>query len=135
MIVQAGQSELGRDLAAKTAEVVFTVQQDLNEARAFYADIKRRAGSYGREPQLIKVMPGLLAVVGESRNAAEEKLARIQALVHPELGLSRLSGMVGIDLSGYPEDGPLPHLAPSLEQQGRQKVVIDLARRENLTIR
>ena len=135
VIVQAGQSDLGRDLAAKTAEVIFTVQQDLNEAQKFYADIKRRATAIGREPQSIKVMPGLLAVVGETRDAAEERLARIQSLIHPELGLARLSGMVGIDLSDYPEDGPLPDLPPTLEQQGRQKVVYDLAQRENLTIR
>lgn len=135
VIVQAGQSSPGRDLAARTAEVVFTVQQDLGEAQDFYADIKRRAAAFGREPASIKVMPGLLPVVGATRQAAEERLARIQSLIDPEIGLARLSAMVGADLSGYPEDGPLPEIAPSVEQQGRQKVLIDLARRENLTIR
>ena len=135
VIVQAGQSEAGRDLAARTAEVIFTVQQDLDEARAFYADIKARAARIGRSPDAIKVMPGLLPVIGPTRSAAEEKLNRLQALIHPELGLARLSAMVGADLSEYPLDGPLPDLPPGREQQGRQKVIVDLARRENLTIR
>lgn len=135
VIVAAGQSEMGRDLAAEHAEVVFTVQQDFDEARAFYADIKRRAARHGRAPESIKVMPGVLPVVGRTRRAAEERLERIQSLIHPELGLARLSAILGADLSGYPLDGPLPALPPSAEQQGRQQVVIDLARRESLTIR
>ncbi len=135
IIVQAGQSEEGRALAARTAEVIFTVQQDLDEARAFYADIKARAVKYGRAPGSIKIMPGLLPVVGKTRKAAEERLERIQNLIDPELGLARLSALVGFDLSDFPVDGPLPEIPPAVEQQGRQRVVIDLARRENLTIR
>ena len=135
IIVQAGQSEQGRELAAETAEVIFTVQQDFDEARAFYADIKSRAAKFGREPGEINVMPGLLPVIGKTRRDAEEKLERLNSLIHPELGLTRLSGMVGMDLSPFPLDGPLPDIPPSQEQQGRQKVVIDLAQRENLSIR
>lgn len=135
VIVEAGQSELGRELAAETAEVVFTVQQDFDEARAFHADIKQRAGKFGRAPDEIKIMPGLLPVVGATKRAAEERLDRIQDLIHPELGLARLSNILGTDLSPYPVDGPLPEIPPAEEQQGRQQVVIDLARRENLTIR
>lgn len=135
IIVQAGQSEQGRELAAETAEVIFTVQQDFDEARAFYADIKARAAKFGRAPSDINVMPGLLPVIGKTRREAEERLDRINDLIHPELGLTRLSNILGMDLSPYPLDGPLPEIPPSEEQQGRQKVVIDLARRENLSIR
>jgi N-acetyl-S-(2-succino)cysteine monooxygenase len=135
IIVQAGQSEQGRALAAETAEVIFTVQQDLGEARAFYTDIKSRAATFGRAPGEINVMPGLLPVIGKTRRAAEERLDRINSLIDPELGLTRLSNILGMDLSPYPLDGPLPEIPPSVEQQGRQTVVIDLARRENLTIR
>jgi alkanesulfonate monooxygenase len=135
IMVQAGQSEQGRELAAETAEVIFTVQQDFDEARAFYADIKSRAEKFGRARGDINVMPGLLPVIGKTRRDAEERLERINALIHPELGLTRLSGMLGMDLSPFPLDGPLPDIPPTEEQRGRQKVVIDLARRENLTIR
>ncbi len=80
-------------------------------------------------------MPGVLAVVGETKRAAEAKYERLQSLIHPELGVATLSDMVGLDLSSYPLDGPLPEVPLTNTQQGRQRVVIDLARREGLTIR
>lgn len=134
VIVQAGQSEEGRTLAAQTAEVIFTVQQSVDEARTFYTDIKARAAAAGRAPGEILVMPGLLPVIGKTRQEAEEKLAEINALIHPDVGIDRLSNILGVDLSGYPLDGPLPKIPPGKEQQGRQKVVIDLARRTDMTI-
>jgi FMN-dependent oxidoreductase (nitrilotriacetate monooxygenase family) len=135
IIVEAGQSEEGRELAGATAEVVFSVQQDLGEAQAYYQDIKARAVKHGRDPGAIKVMPGLMPVVGATRQEAQDKLQRIQDFIHPDLGVKRLSAILGSDLSGFDLDGPLPNLAASLEQAGRQQVVIDMARRENLTIR
>ena len=66
VVVQAGQSDDGRELAAETAEVVFTVQQDLEAARAFYADIKRRAARYGRPPEAVKVLPGVMTVIARA---------------------------------------------------------------------
>jgi N-acetyl-S-(2-succino)cysteine monooxygenase len=134
VIVQAGQSEEGRTLAAQTAEVIFTVQQNFDDACAFYADIKSRAVAAGRAPEEILVMPGLLPVIGITRREAEEKLAEINALIHPDVGIDRLSNILGVDLSDYPLDGPLPEIPPGKEQQGRQKVVIDLARRTDMTI-
>ena len=134
VIVQAGQSEEGRTLAAQTAEVIFTVQQNFDDACAFYADIKSRAVAAGRAPKEILVMPGLLPVIGKTRREAEEKLAKINALIPPDVGIDRLSNILGVDLSDYPLDGPLPEIPPGKEQQGRQKVVIDLARRTDMTI-
>lgn len=135
VLVQTGQSDTGRAFAARFAEVIFTVQQDLGEARDFYADIKDRAASQGRPPDAVKIMPGLVPVVGATMAEAEEKYDRLQSLIHPDLGLSVLSHILGFDLTGYPVDGPLPDLPPSNAQQGRQKVVTELARRENLTLR
>ena len=91
VIVQAGQSDDGRDLAGETAEVTFTVQQDLDAGRAFYTDIKRRAAAYGRPPNAIKVMPGVMTVLGHTRAEAAEKYERLQALLAPELGIKDLS--------------------------------------------
>jgi len=135
VIVEAGQSDDGRDLAAETAEVVFTVQQDLEQARAFYQDVKRRAAAYGRGPDEVKIMPGLMTVVGRTRAEAEDKYARLQDLIQPELGLRQLSTYFGMDLSQFPIDGPVPEPNYANAERGRLKVMVDLARRDNLTIR
>ena len=135
VIVHAGQSEDGRELAARHAEVIFAVQQDKDSARAFYADIKARAAKHGRSPDHVKIMPGVMTAVGRTRAEAEDRYARLQALIHPALGVKLLSAFIGMDVSSYPLDGPLPDLPPSNSEHGRQKVILDLARRENLTIR
>jgi N-acetyl-S-(2-succino)cysteine monooxygenase len=136
VIVHAGQSEAGRELAAAFAEVIFTVQQDLEEARRFAADMKTRAQKHGRSPEHVKIMPGVLTILGRTRREAELRYEKLQSLIHPVLGIKTLSEIVGFDLSPYPLDGPLPELRQtSTEQVGRQKVVLDLARRENLTLR
>ena len=135
VIVQAGQSDDGRDLAGETAEVTFTVQQDLDSGRAFYTDIKRRAAAYGRPPNAIKVMPGVMTVIGQTRAEAADKYERLQALLSPELAIKDLSSYFGFDMSSLPLDGPVPDPHPDIEQKGRVKVMVELARRENLTIR
>ncbi len=135
VIVEAGQSDVGRELAGETAEVVFTVQQRLDDGRDFAADVKRRAQKFGRRPEDVKIMPGVLVVVGKTREEAERKYKSLQSLIHPDQGLKTLSDLLGTDVSKYPLDGPLPDVPLTNSQQGRQKVVIDLARRENLTIR
>lgn len=135
VIVQAGQSEDGRDLAGETAEITFTVQQDLEAGKAFYADIKRRAAAYGRPPSAIKVMPGVMPVIGQTRAEAAAKYERLQALLSLEIALRDLSSHFGFDMSDYPLDGPVPDPSPDVEQKGRVTVMLELARRENLTIR
>ena len=136
VLVQAGSSEAGKDLAAETAEVVFTAHQTLADAKAFYADLKGRMARYGRDPDHLKVMPGIFPVIGRTEDEAEAKYEEIQSLIHPEVGLSLLAGMLGhVDLSGYPVDGPLPELPESNAGKSRQALLVDLARREGLTIR
>lgn len=135
VIVQAGQSEDGRELAAETAEVIFTVQQDLAAGREFYNDVKRRAAAYGRPPEAIKVMPGVMTVIGQTRAEAEDKYSRLQDLISPEIGIKMLSTYLGVDLSRHSLDGPVPEPTYTNQEVGRVKVMVDLARRENLTIR
>ena len=135
VIVHAGQSEAGRTLAARYAEVVFSVEQDLEKAREFYKDMKARASRFGRPPESILIMPGVLAIVGRSKAEAEQRWGQTQALIHPEVGVAMLSEMIGTDLSSYPLDGPLPDVPLTNSQQGRQKVIIEMARREGLSIR
>ncbi|CUR68900.1 LLM class flavin-dependent oxidoreductase [Achromobacter xylosoxidans] len=136
VVVQAGASPAGRDLAARTAEVIFVAHQTFDEARAFYRDIKGRAVEYGRDPDDIKIMPGIFPVIGRSQAEAEDKFARLQDLIHPVVGVQLLSNMIGgFDLSGYPVDGPLPDIPETNGGKSRQQLLIDLARRDNLTIR
>ncbi|MEK1943342.1 MAG: LLM class flavin-dependent oxidoreductase [Pseudomonas sp.] len=136
VIVQAGSSETGRELAAETAEVVFTAQTSLAKAQAFYADLKGRLGKFGRSEESLKIMPGVFIVVGQSNQEAREKFEQFQELVEPQVGVALLGRMLGnFDLSGYPLDGPLPDL-PLTEngQQSRQKLLTELAGAENLTL-
>jgi alkanesulfonate monooxygenase len=136
VLIQAGSSEPGKALAARTAEVVFTAQQTLGNAQAFYADVKGRLAGYGRRPDQLKIMPGISPVIGRTQSEAEDKYQQLQDLIEPRVGLGLLSGMAGgFDLSGYDLDGPLPELPQSNSMQSRQALFIDLARRENLSIR
>lgn len=136
VLVQAGASEAGLELAARSAEVVFTAQPDLERALAFHDDVKGRLARHGRHPGQVKIMPGLFPVVGRTLAEAEEKFAALQALVDPVVGLSLLSDIAGgVDLSAYPLDGPLPDLPPTNSGLSRQQLLVDLARREHLTIR
>lgn len=136
VLVQAGSSEAGKDLAARTADIVFTAQRRLEDAQSFYADLKGRLSTYGREPDDVKIMPGVFPVVGRSEAEAQEKFERLQSLIHPAVGLALLSNYIGgIDLSGYPLDGPLPELPETNASKSRQELLVNLARRENLSIR
>ncbi len=137
VVVQAGGSEAGRDLAAATAEVVFTAQPTLAGAQDFYRDIKRRVADKGRHPESLKIMPGLFAVVGASQAEADDKFGMLQSLIEPKAGLALLGRMIGnFDLSGYPLDGPLPELPQTEDgQRSRQQLLTNLAQGENLSIR
>ena len=136
VVVQAGSSEAGRDLAARTAEVIFTAQQTLEDAVDFYSDVKGRLAQYGRHPDDLKIMPGVFPIVGRSESEAREKFEQLQALIDPKVGLALVSGLTGgFDLSGYPLDGPIPELPETNASKSRQLLTIELARRENLTIR
>jgi FMN-dependent oxidoreductase (nitrilotriacetate monooxygenase family) len=136
VVVQAGASPAGRDLAARTAEVIFVAHQTFAEAQSFYSDIRSRASLHGRDPDGIKIMPGIFPVIGRTQEEADEKFQALQDLIHPVVGVSLLSNMLGgFDLSGYPVDGPIPELPETNGGKSRQVLLVDLARRDKLTIR
>ncbi len=135
VLVQAGASEGGMELAAETAEVVFAAQATLEGGKAFYAGVKGRMAKFGRDPDQLKIMPGLSVTIGRTEDEAKEKYERMQDLIHPEVGLALLSTRIGFDLSGYPLDGPLPDLPKNDVIGSRSEVMVAMARRENLTIR
>lgn len=133
VIVQAGASEPGRELAAATADVIYAASQTIEEARAYYASVKDRMARYGRPREALKIMPGLLAVVAPTAQEARDKYEQMQALIDPLVGLSLLAGSMG-DLSGYDLDGPVPRLA-EWRLRSRGQLMYDRAQRDGLTIR
>ena len=129
----AGESEPGRDIAAAMADVVFTAQQDLAAAKAYYASIKGRLSRFGRAEDELIVMPGLMAIVGATRDEAQAKYDELRALIDPIVGLASLYDQLG-DLSGYPLDGPVPQPRDP-KFKSRAELIYKLAHRENYTIR
>ncbi|PTQ74192.1 LLM class flavin-dependent oxidoreductase [Pseudomonas sp. GV071] len=135
VIAQAGSSEAGRELAARGAELVFTAQQTLGEAQAFYADLQQRLAAYGRAENSLKIFPGVSPIVGRSASEAQEKHQQLLELVDPRAALKQLSFLLdlGIDLSTLALDAPVPLPAevPSTERhKSRQQLVVELIRRE-----
>jgi FMN-dependent oxidoreductase (nitrilotriacetate monooxygenase family) len=136
VIVQAGASEAGRQLAAETAEMIFSPGGGgLAGAREYYADVKGRAAQLGRNPEHIKILPGCLVVVGETIEEAQKKRALLDSLVHPDSGIASLSIALGHDASQFDLDGPLPEIPESNASKSGRERVIDRARRDNLTVR
>ena len=136
VLVQAGASEDGRALAAATAEAIFAAHQSLADAQAFYSDIKSRAAVLGRQPEHIKILPGVTIFTAPTSAEAHAKHQRLQDLVHPQVGLSLLSGLLGgVDVSHLPLDGPLPQDLPATNaSKSRQQLILQLAA-EGLSIR
>src|SRR5690606_7576001 len=135
VIVQAGASEAGRQLAAETAEVVFASQNNLEDGRRFYADVKGRMAKLGRDPEHLKILPGAFVVVGDSLEEAREKKARLDGLVHPDSAIASLSVQLGTDMSRFDLDGPLPDIPETNASKSAREKLIEMARRENMTVR
>jgi FMN-dependent oxidoreductase (nitrilotriacetate monooxygenase family) len=135
VIVQAGASDAGRQLAAETAEAVFTAQGTLAAGREFYADVKGRMEKAGRSREHMKILPACFVVVGRTVEEAREKHARLDNLVHYANAIASLSIALGHDASGFDPDAPLPEIPESnASKSGRQRA-IDLSKREQLTVR
>jgi FMN-dependent oxidoreductase (nitrilotriacetate monooxygenase family) len=135
VIIQAGSSEEGQELAAQTAEVVFTAQPTLARAQAFYAGLKGKLAKYGRLPNELLILPGVFPIIGNTQQEAQDKLDQLQELIHPAVGIDVLSRKLGFDISGYPLDEPLPELPESNGDKSRNRLLVDIARQEGLTIR
>jgi FMN-dependent oxidoreductase (nitrilotriacetate monooxygenase family) len=135
IIAEAGSSEPGMELAARTADVVFTAQQTLENGQDFYADVKGRLERYGRSQDSMRILPGVVPIVAETDEAARQLLAEIEELMTVEEGMKALQRFAGdLDLSTLDPNGPLPDLPAINSAKSRQQVLIDMARRENLTI-
>jgi len=138
VFAQASASGTGLDMAAQVAEIVFSPLHALDEAQAFYRDLKTRAAAYGREPDAIKLMPGLNPIVGRTEAEARDKQAYLASLIHADVGRSILSNALGgIDLSDYEPDDRLPEavLEAGLRNGRSEGRVVAAMAREGLTLR
>ncbi|GAA3408850.1 LLM class flavin-dependent oxidoreductase [Paenibacillus hodogayensis] len=143
VLVQAGSSDNGRELAAATAEVIFTAQPTLAEGQSFYADVKARLAKYGRTADELIVLPGLCPIVADTAAEAQDLEDQLNAYTEAEAAVERLSERFGVDLTGYPVDGPIPvhafEEAKGIEtvngSKSRHQLILDLIRNEGLTFR
>lgn len=138
LLVQAGSSEDGKTFAARHAEAVFTAQQTLEDGQDFYRDLKARVVAAGRSADSVKVLPGIVPVIGSTSDEADRLASELDGLIVPARAVTALSELIGVDLTGHPLDEPLPPL-PSVSRingaKSRFELVRDLAERERLTLR
>jgi FMN-dependent oxidoreductase (nitrilotriacetate monooxygenase family) len=139
LIVQAGSSEDGKSLAARYAEAVFTAQQTLEEAQAFYSDLKARTGRLGRDPATIKILPGIVPVIGSTEAEARRKDEELEQLIVPEYARRNLAALLRVPAEALSLDRQLPAELPDEDEiegaKSRYTLIVQLARREKLTVR
>jgi len=135
VIVQAGSSEAGKELAAKTAEVVFTAWSNIEDAKTFYKDVKGRLAKYNRHADDLKIMPGVFITVAQTEEEAIEKRKRYNSFISPEMGLEYLTNFLGGDVTAFSIDDPIPAPAEHHDKTNpniRANIVYDFAKRNNL---
>jgi FMN-dependent oxidoreductase (nitrilotriacetate monooxygenase family) len=139
LLVQAGSSDDGKELAARYADAVFTAQQTLEEAQAFYADLKRQTLAAGRDPDQIKILPGIVPAIGSTEREALELEEELDRLIKPEYALRQLAQTLGVSPHDLHLDRELPADLPSEDEieaaKSRYTLIVTLARRERLTVR
>ncbi|CAH0272858.1 LLM class flavin-dependent oxidoreductase [Pseudomonas argentinensis] len=135
VIIEAGSSPAGQQLAAQTAEVVFTAASSLEEGQAFYQSQKQFVRDAGRQPDHLLILPGVMPIVGRTREEAQAVWNQLNELVDIDNGIEQLSARFGVDMTAYPLDGPVPEIPATEGSQSRVKLLTELAARENLTLR
>jgi FMN-dependent oxidoreductase (nitrilotriacetate monooxygenase family) len=139
VIVQAGSSENGKDFAARYAEAVFTAHQTLADAQAFYSDLKQRTAAAGRDPESIKILPGIVPVIGGTEEEALRLERELDELILPEYARKQLAGLLRVSPESLQLDAQLPADLPSEDEiegaKSRYTLIVNLARTERLTVR
>jgi len=135
VLIQAGSSGPGQALAARIADVVFTAQNDKDEALAFYKGVKTQVADFGRSADEVLVMPGVMPVIGRTREEAQKAFAELNSRVDTAQAFTVLSDRLGTDMSVYPLDEPVPELPETEHLKSRAALLIEMARRDKLTLR
>jgi FMN-dependent oxidoreductase (nitrilotriacetate monooxygenase family) len=140
VLVQAGSSVNGKNVGSRYADAIFTTQTTLEDGQAFYKEMKQRAKNWGRNPDHFKIMPGLSTVIGSTEAEAQARFDRLNNYIGEVSLIQQIAGRTGVAVNELDPDGPLPwgKIGPSNEynaSHGFLEAQINLARRENLTIR
>jgi alkanesulfonate monooxygenase SsuD/methylene tetrahydromethanopterin reductase-like flavin-dependent oxidoreductase (luciferase family) len=135
VLIQAGSSGPGQALAARIADVVFTAQNDKAESKAFYDGLKAQVAGFGRDPAGALVMPGVFPVVGRTEKEAREIFAELNSRIDTAQAFTVLSDRLGTDMSVYPLDAPVPELPETEHLKSRAALLMEMARRDRLTLR
>ena len=139
LLVQAGSSENGRNFAARYAEAIFTAHQTLADAQEFYDDLKRRAAEHGRDPDHVKILPGIVPLIGDTEAEARQLETELNRLIRAEFALPILAELLGVEVADLRLDEELPANLPAEEEiegaKSRRTLVVNLGRRERLTVR
>ncbi len=135
IVLQAGGSEPGMELAARTADVVFSVVQDFDEAHVAYQSLKNRLPRFGRSPSDLTILPGVMPVVGRTEREAQDKLNMLQEFIGLESAFTMLSERFGTDMSVYELDAPFPDIPLVNTSHAFTKTLTAKAKREGLTLR
>lgn len=133
VFIQAGASPRGRDFAAKWAEIVFVTHASLESAQEFYRDMKQRAAKFGRDPDTLKILPGIAPLVGETEEIALAKDKILTDLSEAKAGLSTLAYHLDIDLSEFPLDEPLP-VVDDPGVHGHYKEVAEMTQKQGMSL-
>ena len=135
ILVQAGASGTGRDVAARLAEIVFTAQTTFDQGKEFYTDVRARLAKFGRAQEEVLVMPGFYPVVAETRAEAQDKYNTLQSLIQEPVGIAILEHTIGVKgLDKYPLDGPIPEMGDTNGPLSRQRLLLEQGRRDKLTL-
>ena len=135
VLIQAGSSGPGQALASRIADVVFTAQNDLAEAQAFYRAVKAQVAGFGRPADEVLVMPGVFPVIGRTAGEAQEIFAELNRNIDTAQAFTVLSERLGADMSIHPLDGPVPVVPETEHLKSRAALLIEMARRDKLTLR
>ena len=136
VLIQAGGSPPGQELSARTADVVFAVVNgDKVSAKAAYDSLKARVVKHKRAPQDVAILPGIMPIIGRTDAEAKAQLDKLQGWLSSTNALTLVSTRIGHDISGYPLDGPVPDLPMTKGGQAFSQALLDLARREKMTLR
>jgi alkanesulfonate monooxygenase SsuD/methylene tetrahydromethanopterin reductase-like flavin-dependent oxidoreductase (luciferase family) len=131
VILQAGDSRVGREFAARTADAIFSRHSTADAGRAFYRDFKGRLARYGRRPDELKILPGATVVLGDTDTEAADRAAEVRRQqVSPQTAILLLEQVWNRDLSNFDPDGPLPTIDPLVSEttsivRGRARHVDD----------
>ncbi|MBP2002500.1 FMN-dependent oxidoreductase (nitrilotriacetate monooxygenase family) [Paenibacillus shirakamiensis] len=138
VLIQAGSSPQGQSFASRYGEVIFTAQQTLESAKAFYSGLNAKLVESGRKPGSLKIMPGISPILGATVEEAQAKERQLLDLIPVEAAVGILSHFLSFDLSSYDPNGPLPDIPDPVEKsngmKSRVQLIMDTARTQNVSI-